>query len=301
MPPAAPAMPTLALLAAGLFAAVASASAADDVLTPSQRAWLQRQGAVQVAPERDYGPFVFETEQGPAGLSVDLLRLVQQHTGLQVTWLPAAPLGRQLQMAQQGQVDVLTSLRRTPERAAYLAFTSPYVRVPAILVARAGDALPLAARRGQPVAVGAGYAVERPMREAYPEVRWQAVPDDEAALRGVADGRYAAAVVDAASAAFVVRRAALHGLAAAGEAGFVYELGFAVRRDRPELLAVLEAGLRAIGAAKRQAVLDRWLVPLEDAALAHPPSWTTRAGWALLGLALLATLWVRLRRRRATP
>ncbi len=280
------------LLAAGLVAALAPAVAADGAPAPLPQ-------AVRAAPERDYGPFVFDAGHGPEGLSVDLLRLVQRHTGLAVQWLPAAPLGEQLQMARQGRVDLLTSLRRTPERAAYLAFTSPYVRVPAIVVTRADEARPLAALQGRPVAVGAGYAVERPMREAHPEVRWQAVPDDEAALRGVADGRYAAAVVDSASAAFVVRRAALRGLVAAGEAGFVYELGFAVRRDRPDLLAVLEAGQRAIGAAERQAVLDRWLVPLDDPAFARPPSWATRAAWGLLALALLAALGLWRQRRRA--
>lgn len=283
----------ISLFAAGLAATLATAAAADGAAAPPAPQ------TVRAAPEREYGPFIFDAGQGPEGLSVDLLRLVQRHTGLKVQWLPAAPLGEQLKMAQQGRVDLFTALRPTPERAAYLAFTSPYVRVPAIVVTRAEDARPLTELRGREVAVGAGYAVERPMREAHPDVRWQAVPDDEAALRGVADGRYAAAVVDSASAAFVVRRAALRGLVAAGEAGFVYELGFAVRRDQPDVLAVLEAGLRAIGAAERQAVLDRWLVPLDDPAFARPTSWATRAAWALLALALVAALAVVLRRRGA--
>lgn len=288
-------MTPLLLFAAGLAALAASGRAADGAPAPTPP------GPVRAAPERDYGPFVFDAGRGPEGLSVDLLRRVQQHAGLKVEWLPAAPLSQQLQMARQGQVDLLTSLRRTPERAAYLAFTSPYVRVPAIVVARDGQARPLAALRGQAVAVGAGYAVEQPLRAAHPDVRWQPVPDDEAALRGVADGRYAAAVVDSASAAFAVRRAALQGLVAAGETGFVYELAFAVRRDRPDLLAALEGGLRAIGAAERQAVLDRWLLPLEDPALARPPSWVTRAAWALLALALVAALAVARRRRGSAP
>ena len=36
--------------------------------------------------------------------------------------------------AQRGEVDLVSSLRPTPERAAYLAFTAPYVQVPAVRV-----------------------------------------------------------------------------------------------------------------------------------------------------------------------
>jgi ABC-type amino acid transport substrate-binding protein len=295
-------LPLARVLAAGLLALAAALpparAAVDDTLTPAQQAWLQAHGSVRVAPERDYGPFIFEGAAGPEGLSVDMLALVQRHTGLRVDWLAPAPLGEQLRLAQQGRVDLLTSLRRTPERAAYLAFSAPYVRVPAIVVTRAGQARPLGALAGQAVAVGAGYAVERPMREAHPAVRWQPVPDDEAALLGVADGRFAAAVVDAASAAFVIRRRALRGLAGAGEVGFAYELSFAVRPDRPELLAIVDAGLRAIGTAERTAVLDRWLTPLDESALVVRAPWATRAAWVLLVLALVAAALPLLRRWR---
>jgi hypothetical protein len=38
---------------------------------------------VRVAPEVDYGPFVFSTEEGPPqGLSIDFLKLIEKKTGL---------------------------------------------------------------------------------------------------------------------------------------------------------------------------------------------------------------------------
>ena len=51
------------------------------------------------------------------------------------------------------------------------------------------------------------------------------------ALRGVAEGRYDAAVLDAASAAFVTRRHGIAGLRAAGSICFDYALSLAAHRN----------------------------------------------------------------------
>lgn len=263
---------------------------------------------VRFAPERDYGPFVFVDDDGRlAGLSVDVLALVARQAGLQLQMLPAASLKEQLQRVRDGQADLLSSLRPTPERGAYLAFSRPYVSVPAIVVGRAGDihpsGLPLAALGGRPVAVGDGYGVESFVRQRHPQVRWVEVSDDVVALVGVAQGRFDAAVVDAASAAFVRRRHRLRGLQRLGEVGFEYTLSFAVPRARTELLARIDAAIRDLPRDQLQAVVARWLRPVEDEAPLRvtPPGLVP--GLVAMGVALMVVLARRvvLRRRRPEP
>ena len=267
---------------------------------------------VRFAPERDYGPFVYlDTSGEPAGLSVDLLRLLQVRSGLKVQTLPARPLQEQLNLLREGQVDLLSSLRPTPERSRYLRFTQPYVSVPAVLMVRrpdvsaGGSALssPLTRFDGRPVAVGKGYAVESFVRETHPGVRWQAVTDDVAALNGVARGLFDAAVVDAASAIFVMREHRLTGLVSAGEVGFTYQLSFAVPLDRPDLQQWLDQAISALPSRERQAVVSRWLLPLDETELeSRVPS---VIGWALALLAVGVTvgvgLWWRSRTRALVP
>lgn len=291
-----------AALRAGLLALTLSAAQAAPLVLPDGP-------DIRFGPEADYGPFVYQDDAGRIdGLSVEMLGLVQKHTGLRVQTLPARPLNEWLTLARRGEVDLLSSLRPTPERAAYLLFSLPYVRVPAVLIVRAGhrmaggtDVVPLAPLQGRPVAVGAGYAVESFVRGRQPGVDWKAVPDDVVALRGVADGRFEAAVVDAASASFIVRRHRVEGLATAGPVGFDYTLSFAVRKDRPDLQAAIDAGIRAIPAGERAAVVERWLAPL-DAPVR--PWWAGQVarlavGLLVLGLAIGAWGWLRQRRARA--
>lgn len=260
---------------------------------------------VRFAPERDYGPFVYIDDTGhPAGLSVDILDLVRQRAALELQTLPAAPLKDQLRLLREGRADLVSSLRPTPERGAYLAFSLPYVSVPAIVVGRAGAAAAatsLAGLAGRPVAVGDGYAVESFVRERYPDVRWQAVPDDVQALRGVIDGRFDAAVVDAASASFATRRHRLVGLARGADVGFEYTLSFAVRRDRADLLPRIDDAIRALPKADLQAVHDRWMGPLDGPAPStrNPVALRVGLGATLLGALAALGLWWAAARHRA--
>ena len=288
---------TLAVLAtlAGVLGAgsAAAAAASGAAAGPAASSVLL---TLRFVPERDYGPFVFVDDDGRVrGLSVDLLERLAPAAGLQLQVLQPAPLAEQLARLRSGEAELVSSLRPTPERAVYLAFTRPYVSVPAILVVRQGTATAagdgsavLAALAGRSVAVGAGYAVEAFVRSRYPQVAWAAVPDDVQALRGVAEGRHEAAVVDAASAAFVTRRHGITGLRAAGPIGFDYALSLAVPKSRPDLLQRLDAAIASLPLQERTEIQQRWMGPLHGSELmapARPP-----VLWVAAGLLVLAAL-----------
>ncbi|MDT7834601.1 transporter substrate-binding domain-containing protein [Aquabacterium sp. OR-4] len=299
--PAGPGADTGSSSSSSSVATPATAPAAADELTAAQRQWLASRQPVRFGPERDYGPFVFVRPDGQLdGLSVDMLRLVQARTGLVVAQQPAAPLRELLAAARNRQIDLISSLRPTPERAQFLRFSQPYVAVPAVLVRRATDAVrPLAELAGVPVALGEGYAVESVMRQRYRQVRWVALADDAVALAALQRGEVQAVVADVASVAFISRTQRMGGLRVDGPVGFEYQLSFAVRADWPELVDIINRGIRRVGPRERQRVLDQWLTPLavDDG---EPPA-AVLWGLALLALALLAAAGLWLKRRATRP
>lgn len=72
----------------------------------------------------------------------------------------------------------------------------------------------------------------------------------------------------------------------AGSIGRASPLGFAVRRDWPELAAILDKGLAAIGREERNAIYRKWVRLDRDTLFSHREFWFAVAvGLAVVGLA----------------
>jgi len=258
------------------------------------------------APEQDYAPFIYQDPQGRLrGLSVEVLDRVVHHTGLRLQVLPARPLNDILVAARNGQADLITSLRPTPERSTYLDFTRPYVRVPAVLVTRQpSDPRQLTELVRQPVGVGEGYAVQAHGRREHPGIDWRGYPNDAAALGALVRGEVQAVVADVASVVHLRQRhPAWAVLAIRGPVGFEYPLSLAYPKGQTALGQALEHGLRAITPAEQADIQRRWLDPeVRQGAHSHHPL-ITRVGLMLLlvgaGLVLGQALWRHPGRRRA--
>jgi len=257
---------------------------------------------IRFAPEKDYAPFV---SAGPAGqvqgLSIDVLDILKPRLGANVQVLPADNLANILQAARRGEVDLISSLRPTPERAEFLAFTEPYVMVPAVLVVKQGPIPPtLKDLADRPVAVGKGYAVESFVRTNYPLIRWVAVSDDVAALQALLRGDVDGVVADVASVSDATRHSGIRGVQVVESLPFEYELSFAYRKELTALGDALNAGLKDITPATRQALLRRWIdtetLTYEDPRL----TWVRKLAMVLSVLALVMVGVWRLRAKRSS-
>ena len=257
---------------------------------------------IRFAPEKDYAPFV---SAGPAGqvqgLSIDVLDILKPRLGANVQVLPADNLANILQAARRGEVDLISSLRPTPERAEFLAFTEPYVKVPAVLVVKQGPIPPtLKDLADRPVAVGKGYAVESFVRTNYPLIRWVAVSDDVAALQALLRGDVDGVVADVASVSDATRHSGIRGVQVVESLPFEYELSFAYRKELTALGDALNAGLKDITPATRQALLRRWIdtetLTYEDPRL----TWVRKLAMVLSVLALVMVGVWRLRAKRSS-
>lgn len=263
---------------------------------------VQAQANIRFAPEKDYGPFVFESDRGQImGLSIDILNAIKPMMDVTITPLPPQPLSQILKAAQDGQVDLISSLRPTPERSQYLAFTAPYVLVPTVLVVRQGSTqIRIQDLSGQPVAVGQGYAVEKFVRETYPNVQWQTVPDDLTGLRGLLQGRYRGVIADIASVSHAVRMHDIRGVQVAESIGFEYPLSFAYRKELTHLGQQLDGALKRLDSPTRQTITNRWI----DAHALHfenpKRSMLRWVGAVLAAIAAVTVTWSFVSRKRTS-
>ncbi|MFO1250621.1 MAG: transporter substrate-binding domain-containing protein [Inhella sp.] len=247
--------------------------------------------------ERDYGPFVFrDTDGAVKGLSVDILRALLPAAHLRLRWSEPHALSELLQLAEAGQIELLSSLRPTPERDSYLYFTAPYVVVPAVVALRSGQGDGQLWRlTGRRVAVGRGYAIEAFVRRYYPRIEWQAYSDDGLSLQALMSGQVEALVADLASVEHARRRLRLQpgALQLVADLGYSYPLSFGYAKGRADIGERLEQALDALPHTQLRAILARWLPEggLDQVAVQPEREQLRGVGLASLAAAGAGALW----------
>jgi PAS domain S-box-containing protein len=190
------------------------------------------------------------------------------------------------------EVDLLGAIVRTPRRDQFANFTDTLVAVPGGIFARKAGPTRLALEdlKGRKVAVVSNYTSHDLLASQHPEIQLEVVPDVATGLVKASLGMVDAYVENLASATYYSQAAGIANLDLVGATGFDYQWAIGVRKDWPELRAILDKGLAAIDPKERQAALDRWL-GIRPPAPWRPDRFAVAAGVAaVLGL-LLAVSW----------
>ena len=238
------------------------------VLPPLLLASLLLPAAVLAAPtaplrvvmDANYPPFSHRNADGKLeGYSVDVWRLWQQKTGVQVDMIPASR-GAAQPMLQRGEADVIDPIFHTAERAARLDFSQPYADVTTAVYADAslGAIHELASLKGFEVAVEADDACAEHLRRAgVGKVR--VFPSHDALVAAAASQSVKLLCMDEYSADFYLYRLGLQrsyvkAFEVAGE-----QLRRGVRKGDVATLTLVERGMAQITQAELDALHERWM------------------------------------------
>jgi len=247
---------------------------------------------LRVVVDQNYPPFAMRNSSGELeGYSVDIWRLWQQKTGVQVElhgvdWPQVQP------MLERGQVDVIDTIFLTDARRSRFDFSGPYAPVRTSIYADTsiGGIHDLDSLKGFEVGVQAGDACGERLEHAgvtgvryYPTYTalWEAVSDRSIKLMCGEDH----------AAEFQLYRSNLHNRYVKAFEVTRSELRRAVRKGDAATLALVERGMAQITPAEIAALRDHWMGrPL---AFARYARYTVDALLALGVLVLALLAWLR--------
>ena len=241
--------------------------------------------------DEHYPPFAYRDANGRLqGYTVDLWNIWQQKTKtpvefVAVNWADVQP------MVQRGQADVIDPIFQTPERLAYLDFSTPYMNVPTSIYADVSIAgiHDIASLQGFEVGVQAGDACGERLRNAgITGVR--VFPSHGALMDAVARQDVKLLCLDDYSADFYLYRLRLHHKYV--KAFEVASTGMrrAARKGDVATLARVERGMALITPAELDALHEKWMGrPLVSTRYARG---VALALLALAGLVLLLVVWL---------
>ncbi len=253
---------------------------APDFLSPEERAWLHaRPTPLRIAPDPHFPPVEFFDEEGKwRGIAPAYVALIEKALGVRFAVLRIESFQAVLDHARQRSIDIATTVIDTPERRQFLRFTSPYIRIPNVIVVRQDreGELSIADLSALPrVVYQGGYAIGDVLKE-HGVTHAVPITDPAAALRDLALGHIDAMVGNLATISHYARQLNLANLRVAGDCGFDDTLSFASRSDEPLLSSILEKALKTITPQERDAIRDEWIK------LAPPSFYQQREFWLFL-------------------
>lgn len=265
--------------------------------TADEVEWLSQHPAIRIGPDPTFSPIEYFDDNGNfEGIAADYLRLLEKKLGIKFQVERLENWNASIEKAKKQEIDVWTAAVETPQRAEYMRFTEPYLKVPAVIMVRddsGKDNLTLESLDGMRVAVVKGYAVHDYIVNSYPHLQLILVPDVEAGLQKLSFGEIGAFVGNIATAAGYAESAGIGNIRVAGSSGYFYKWALANRKDWPLLTSILQKGLDAITDAESREIQQRWISLGTRETL-----WTTEVILGLISILFLAIvvamlLWTR--------
>jgi len=241
------------------------------------------------ASELEYPPFAIVTKGQADGFSVELLRSAVAQMGGKVDFTVDS-WSRIKASLQEGDIDVLPLVGRTPEREVYFDFSIPYLILHGTAIVRNDDTKikSIGDLKNAVLATMQGdNAHEYIVREGLGS-QVVVTRDFESALTALSQGRYDAVIVQQIVATKLIKKLKLTNLRSVDFAleDFRQDFSFAVQEGNKELLAYLNEGLSIVMANGTYGALhDKWFKEEDENSL-----YSTQILYGVSAFALLLLL-----------
>lgn len=228
--------------------------------TDAEEQWLARHARVNVSVNAFYAPFSMIDANGNFyGVTADILRLIRLRTGLHFEPVSADSTSAMERQIAHKDVAFIGALSYSEDRNQDLLFSRAYFNSPFVLVTRTDSPRPTTLAAGTRVAVVAKNSLIADLRQRHPGIRIIETANASIALQMVDNGNADVAVHTLFGASYMIDRYFRDRLQIGGRVGNqMAGIGFAVARDQPELLSILNKTLENISPADINSIIDKW-------------------------------------------
>ena len=231
-------------------------------LDDSDQRWLRNKGTLLLgASSPEYPPFGI-TSNGTdyEGLTADYAQLLAELLQVEVGVRRYNSRQEVITALKQGQIDFLGTANGYEAADPQLVLSSPYADDQPILVSRSDDTRAVTADlAGKRLAMVYYYLPPEQVQAFYPKAQLQLYPSTLSAIGAVAFGQADVYLGDAIGAHYLIRKNYLNNVQLADFSRMESsDFAFALARDNPRLLRIINAALAVIPSDERLSILHRW-------------------------------------------
>ncbi len=234
-------------------------------LTIEEKQWLEKHPVIRLGAESNWPPYEFLDKSGKVqGFSADVIELVEQRLGIQFEVVSELSWAETLEKVRSLEIDLVSSIVKTPKREQYLRFTESYFTPPNAIYTRK-DSVGISSLdelKDKTVVIENGYSLHERLTDEYPEINFLSVKTTVDALATLSQGKADAYVGNQGAANWIAEKYALTNLKVVLAHGAKLKAKshrIAVRKDRPVFQGILNKALASISEAEISAIRRKWL------------------------------------------
>ncbi|MGE8187136.1 transporter substrate-binding domain-containing protein [Pseudomonas sp. NPDC086278] len=234
----------------------------DVQLDAAQRKWISHKRELILGTSApDYPPFDMTLSgRDYEGFTADYAGILGTATGLPVKVQRYASRGDAIIALEKGEVDMLGSANGFEARNADIVLSAPYAVDQPVLVTREGETRSLSdGLAGLRLSMVYHYLPQEEVRALYPKAIITSYPSYQNAINAVAFDQADVFLGDTISTHYMINKGYLNNIRMANFGQHeAHGFSFAVHKDNPELLSIINTLLRAIPASEREHISKRW-------------------------------------------
>lgn len=231
-------------------------------LSAGERKWLSTAPKIPVRVGNS-PPFQFVGDGLPQGLSIDYVRVICIAYGLECDYVQGLTIAQSIPLMQEpGGIAIHPGWQQTSERERVMIFTRPYVVSPFVIFQRQDSerVLSMDDLVGKRVVVEKGYAINKMLKDRYPELQLVEVDSSPEAIKTLAAGQADAYVGRLMVGHYLSLELGLSNIVVSAPAPFeASRLKIAVRKDMPELASIIDKSIAAMTPEEHKVIRNRWV------------------------------------------
>ena len=231
-------------------------------LDPSQRQWVHNKSALILGTSApDYPPFDLTVSgHDYEGFTADYAGIIGQVTGLPIKVQRFASRDAAIEALEAGEIDLLGTSNGFEAHHPDIELSAPYAADQPVLVTREGEARPLTdGLAGLRLSMVYHYLPLDEVKALYPQAIITPYPSYQNALNAVAFDQADVFLGDTISTHYMINKGYLNNVRMANFGKHeAHGFSFAVHKDNPALLQIINATLKAIPASERENIAKRW-------------------------------------------
>ncbi|MRN54019.1 response regulator [Paenibacillus monticola] len=237
-------------------------SAAKVDLSAEEKRFITEHPIIHLGVDPQFVPFEFIDSDGTyKGIAHDYIELINARTGLNLAVVPGLTWTQAYEKAVEREIDVLPSVSKTVDRENYFSFSMPYYSFQRVIITKDNnDAIQsFEDLNTQMIAVQENSSHDTYLKSiGHTELSLYSTVGE--ALEAVSNGTEQAFIGNLATTAYLIRENGITDLKVVkmNDPGN-QSLYFAVRKDWPELVSIINKGISSITSEEKIQINNQWI------------------------------------------